>query len=171
MDIPLILLILLRLLHIISAFAWLGLGAATTFYVAPAAITAGESGFRFLKTLLTRTSYGSIFGATAGLTMLAGILLYIVGSPSRFSQVGNMVLGIGVLAGIVAGIHGGAITGRATRALGEALAQRVPDGEQSIPADSLPVLRELAAKVLSHSRVSFILMAIALVGMGSARYL
>lgn len=167
-----ILLILLRLIHIVSAFAWVGLGAATVFYIVPAATTAGESGLRFMKNLLTRTAYPRAFPMFAGLTMLAGILLYFVAdSASHFSRTGNMVLGIGALAGILAGIHGGAVTGRATKALGEGLAQHVPDGAQSIPADAQSTLADLSAKLLSHSRVSFILMVIALLGMGLARYL
>jgi hypothetical protein len=167
-----IVLVLLRLLHIVSGVAWVGLGVVTVFYIVPASVTAGESGLRFMKTLLTRTPYPRAFGMVAGLTMLAGILLYLVGnSASHFSQTGNMVLGIGALAGIAAGIHGGSATGRATSALGEALVKHVPDGAQAIPAEALATLNELSAKLQSHSRVSMALMIIALIGMGSARYL
>ena len=99
----------------------------------------------------------------SGLTTLAGILLYLFGnSASHFSQAGNMVLGIGALAGLIATIHGGAMTGRATNALSAALAKE---------GTPLPELNELAAKLLSHARLSLALMIIALVGMGSARYL
>jgi hypothetical protein len=164
--------IVLRLIHIGSAFVWVGLGLATVFYIAPAATKAGEGGLRFLKTLLTRTPYPRAFPMFAGLTMLAGILLYLVAdSASFFTRTGNMVLGMGALAGILAGIHGGAVTGRATKALGEALVKHVPDGAQSIPQDAMATLNDLSAKLLSHSRVSFILMVIALLGMGLARYL
>jgi hypothetical protein len=164
--------VLLRLLHILSAFAWIGIGAVTTLYIAPAALKSGESGLRFLKVLFTRTNIGGIVGAVAGLTTLAGILLYLVSnSASYFSQLGNIVLGIGAAAGILATIHGGAVTSRATRALTDGLNEHVPDGEQSITASGLSVLRERAESLLSHSRVSLVLMIIALIGMGSARYL
>lgn len=167
-----ILTVLLRLLHIVAAFAWVGLGAAMTFYIAPAAMAAGESGLRFLKTLLTRTSFGSIFGITAGLTTLAGILLYLFAdSASRFTQTGNMVLGIGALFGLLATIHGGAVVGRSTGALAQALAQNVPDGDQPIPADARASLTDLGQKLVGHARISMVLMVIALVGMASARYL
>lgn len=166
-----ILLVLLRLLHIVTAFAWVGLGAALTFYIAPAALAAGESGPRFLKTLFTRTSFARIFAMVAGLTTLAGILLYLVAdSASRFTSIGNMVLGIGAVAGLAATIHGGAVVGRSTRALGEALNQHVSEG-QPIPASAMSTITDLATKLLSHARVSLALMIIALVCMGSARYL
>jgi uncharacterized membrane protein len=173
MDFTNILLILLRLIHIVAAVAWVGLGAAATFYIAPAAMAAGDSGWRFLKKLFGGTSFGAIFGSAAGVTMLAGILMYIfAGSASHFSQTGNIVLGIGALFGLAAGVHGGAMTGRATTALDEALKQHVPDDDsQPIPAGGLVVLRELGAKMASHSRISMILMIVALIGMASARYL
>lgn len=167
-----ILIVLLRLLHIVSAFAWVGLGVASVFYISPSAIAAGESGMRFLKTLLTRTNYGTMFAAAAGITTLAGILLYLFAdSASRFTSTGNMVLGTGALFGILATLHGGFATGRATTALTEAVKQHVPDGAQAIAAEALPILRERAEKLMTHSRISLVLMIIALIGMGSARYL
>jgi hypothetical protein len=166
-----ILLVLLRLIHIVAAFVWVGFGVTFAFYVGPAAAAAGERGLRFLKNLLTRTSYARAFPAVAGITMLAGILLYLTGSMNHFSNTGNIVLGIGAVAGILAGVHGGAVTGRATSALGKALTQYVPDGNESIAADGLSVLRERAMKVAQDSRVSLILMIVALLGMASARYL
>jgi hypothetical protein len=167
-----IVLILLRLLHIVAAFAWVGIGITTALYIAPAAAAAGDSGLRFMKALFTRTSLPMIFPAASGLTTLAGILLYLTGNPMRiFTQTGNIVLGIGALAGLLATIHGGAVTGRSTRALVQALTQHVPDGNQPIAADGLAVLRERGTELGTHSRLSLVLMIIALIGMASARYL
>jgi hypothetical protein len=166
-----IVLVLLRLLHIVSAISWLALGGTLTFYVAPAVIAAGENGYRYLKTLFTRTAYTRAIPMVAGLTTLAGLLLYIVGNAaSHFSQTGNIVLGIGAAAGFIATIHGGAVTDRATKALSKALAN-LPEGAQSIPATTLTELNSMATTLLGHSRLSMALMLVALVCMGSARYL
>jgi hypothetical protein len=167
-----ILLVLLRLLHIIAAFAWIGLGGTLALFIAPATAMAGDNGFRFLKTLLTKTAISRLIPMAAGITMLAGILLYLVGnSASHFTSTGNAVLGIGALFGIVAGIHGGAVTGRATTALVKALEDTVSDKNEPIPADRMSEINGLMTKLLSDSRISFVMMAIALLGMGSARYL
>ena len=156
-------LVLLRLIHILTAVIWFGFGMTLTLYVAPAAVAAGDTGFRYLKSLFLNTAFNRVIPIASGLTTLAGILLYIVGNAaSHFSQTGNIVLGIGAAAGLIATIHGGALTGRATTALGEALAK---DGTP------LAQLNELAAKLLSHARISLVLMIVALVCMGSARYL
>jgi hypothetical protein len=167
-----IVLIVLRFVHIVAAFAWVGIGVTTTFFIAPAAAAAGESGLRFMKSLFTRTSLPMIFPAASGLTTLAGLLLYLVGNAtSHFSTTGNIVLGIGAVAGLLATIHGGAVTGRSTRAMVESLTQHVPDGNQPISAEGLAALRERGQDLGSHTRVSLALMLIALVGMASARYL
>lgn len=169
MNIQTILLIVLRLLHIVSAVSWIVLGASLTLYVAPAAVAAGETGYRYLKQLFTRTAYIRLVPMVAGTTTLAGILLYLVGG-GRFGPLGSAVLGIGALSGLVATIHGGAVTDRATKALSKALAT-LPDGNQSIPTATLTELNTLATTLLGHARISLILMIVALVCMGSARYL
>jgi hypothetical protein len=161
----------LRLIHIVSAFAWFGLGATMALYVAPAALAAGEGGLRFFKSLLVNTAFARAFPIAAGLTTLAGILLYLVGnSASHFSSTGNIVLGIGAVAGLLAAGHGGMATGRLTATFAEALARSVSDN-QSIAGDALTSLREQATKLAANSRISFYLMVIALLGMASARYL
>jgi uncharacterized membrane protein len=165
-----IVLVLLRLIHILAAVAWVGVGLTQVIIIGPAMAAAGDSGLRFAKALGNVPAYRMVFSVAGGLTVLAGILLYLTGSASRFSQLGNIVLGIGALAGIAAAVHGGAVTGRSAQALGQLIATTVPDSG-AIPADALAKIRAAAAEQATHTRVSFILMLIALIGMGTARYL
>ncbi len=168
-----ILLVLLRLLHIVAAFLWFGVGVAQTYLVVPAIQAAGESGLRFAKAYTSQRLGAMIMPAAAGITMLAGILLYLVGNAtSHFSQTGNIVLGLGAVFGIIAGIHGGAVTGRASSAFADALKQNVPDQPtQSISADGLTAIRAAAMKLGTDARISLVLTVVALICMGSARYL
>ncbi len=99
-----LLLAALRLIHIAAAFAWVGLSMALAVYVLPTATIIGESGLRFFKALYTRTPFSMAIAATSGVTVLAGILLYLFGASSHYSSLGNIVLGIGALAGLAAGI-------------------------------------------------------------------
>lgn len=164
-----ILLTILRFIHIVAAVIWVGLGGTMALFVGPAAAAAGESGLRFMKALFTKTRFAMAFPVASGLAMLAGLLLYATGDVSTFSTTGQIVLGIGALFGMAAGIHGGAIAGRTSKAFVETLA-KYPD-DQPIPAEGLAALRQQAMKVGSDARTSFVLMAIALIGMASARYL
>ncbi len=128
-----VVLVLLRLIHIVAAFVWFGVGFTQTFIISPAVAASGVVGMRFALTMNESRLAQMIFPAAAGITMLAGILLYIVGNAtSHFSQTGNMVLGIGAVFGIIAGIHGGMFTGRASAALGEAIS-KVSNGRRDQP--------------------------------------
>ena len=165
-----IVLVLLRLLHILAAFAWVGVSFTQVFLLAPALATSGESGLRFVKAMNSHAINRMVMPVAAVLTIVAGILLYLVGnSASHFSQTGNMVLGVGAVVGIVAAIHGGAVTGRLAGALGGLVNQYVTD--EGLSPEGLPSIRETAAKLATHTRISFVLMLVALIFMGSARYL
>lgn len=166
-----ILIVLLRLLHIVCAVLWFGLGVTQTLFILPAASKSGESGMRYLKSIVKNTPIVMAFPVLAGLTTLAGLLLYATGSHNNFSTTGNIVLGIGALAGLAATIHGGAVTGRATKALAAGLETHVSDTPGAIAGEAMTTLNGLVAKLDEHSRISMILMVVALVGMGSARYL
>ena len=156
-----IVLVVLRLIHIVAAAAWFGLGITTFFFINPAAISAGETGLRFLAKFNRLPLASNIMAMVAGTTSLAGILLYVVtNSASRFSSTGNMVLGIGALAGLLATVHGGAVMGRVAKQLDGALES----------SDFTAAQTHLLSQQ-SHARVSLVLMVIALVGMASARYL
>jgi hypothetical protein len=166
-----ILLVLLRLLHIVSAVGWIALSATLVLYVIPSAVASSETGYRYLKGLFTRTAYTKAIAPVAGIATLAGILLYVVGgASSHFSQTGNIVLGIGAVAGLIASVHGGAVVGRATKTLEKALAN-LPEGGGGIAAATMTELNGLTTTLLGHARISLILMVVALVCMGSARYL
>ena len=163
--------IVLRLIHILSAVIWVGLGATLVYFVSPAARSAGESGLRFMKSMYTHTAINRAIPTAAVITVLAGILLYVVaGSASYFSQLGNMALGTGALFGLLAAGHGGSATGRATKAMHEALNEHVRENG-TVTQEGRSVLQERASKLATHSRISFYLMMIALIGMAIARYL
>lgn len=158
----------LRLIHIVAAVLWIGLGFTLIVFVG--SVVGDEPSFRYLKALYTRTRLVSVFPAVALVTTLAGILLYLTGSPARFSTAGNIVLGIGAVAGLLTFGHGAGALGPLTAKLAGALAQSVPD-DQPIPSETLTTLRGLIEKYNSNGRISLILGLIALVGMGAARYL
>jgi hypothetical protein len=169
MNAQTLLLAVLRLLHIVSAVGWIALSASLVMFILPSAVAASETGFRYLKGLFTRTAYARAIAPFAGTTTLAGILLYLVGG-GRFGPLGSAVLGIGALAGLAATIHGGAIVGRSTTAFVKSLASLPEDGG-AIAAATLTDLNTQATKLLGEARISLALMIVALVCMGSARYI
>jgi uncharacterized membrane protein len=156
-----VLLIVLRLLHIVAAVIWFGLGITSYFFINPAAIAASQNGVGFLKSFYSLPMASSIIAIASGTTTLAGILMYaFTNVTARFSQTGNIVLGIGALAGLAATIHGGAVLGR----VGKALEGALNSGDDAAARNHL-------IEQQSAARISLILMIIALIGMASARYL
>ncbi len=162
----------LRLAHIVAAFAWVAVGTALTFVILPSLQTADASRSRALGGLLTHPWIVRALPVSSGLTMLAGLLLYVVSrAGSHFSSTGNAVLGIGAVVGILAGIHGGAFTGRALRTLRARLTGPAQGEGQAQAPDNRPEEQGLVRRAMAHSRVGLLLMTIALIAMASARYL
>jgi hypothetical protein len=159
-EIPMILVALLRLIHIVAAMSWFGAGLVAVFILP---ISGPNS--RFFHTLYRNSRFGTIFAAAGGLTTLAGLLLYATGSHARFPGTAGVVLAIGAVFGLFAVGHGGTATGRISEQYVAALEQ-LPEGTQPSPE-----LNALYDKMQLHVRISFALMVIALIGMGSARYL
>jgi hypothetical protein len=165
-----IVLIGLRLIHIVAAVSWFGMALVTFAFLIPAERLAGESGLRFMKAFYTGTPMARAFPIAAVTATLAGILLYITGSASHFSQTGNIVLGIGAVAGILAAGHGGAATGRYTGEYVAALAQNLGDKNDPLTGEQIAAISAIRDKYVLHVRISFLLMTVALIFMASARY-
>jgi hypothetical protein len=164
--------IVLRLLHIVAALGWVGMGLTLSVFVANAErLTPGDSAFRFAKHLFNDTPITRAIPISALLTTVCGLLLYSpLGNAFKyFSSTGNIVLGIGAAAGLLAFGHGFG-TGAATGRYAKALADNIKDG-QSVPAETLTMLAETRERVQRSALMSLLLMVIALIGMSLARYL
>jgi hypothetical protein len=155
---------LLRLMRIFAAVLWVGMGFTNAVIIYPA--VKGEAGFAFLKNAFAMRITSIVFPITAVLTTLAGVLLYLTGSPSRFTTAGNIVLGIGAIAGLGAFGHGGAVLSPMTNKIA-ALVKESP----KLKTEDAGNFDNLIAEYLRHMRISLISAMIALVGMGLARYL
>lgn len=164
-----IVIVLLRLIHIVTAVTWFGLGVCLVL-LNPALNWLGEQRYYTELAIYTRSRVVTLFPVISGVATLAGILLYATGSSNNFSSTGNMVLGTGALFGFISAMHGGGITGRLTKAYSQALTENVTPG-QPIPADKLNALNALVPKLSQHMWISVVLTTIALVAMASARYL
>lgn len=165
-----ILLVVLRLTHIIAAVVWVGMGITLFFFVGPAIQKAGPAGMSFARALYTQGRFSTVIGAAAGLTFLAGLLLYLVGNAmAHFTQLGNIVLGVGAIFGTLAFLHGAIILSKTTKQLGAATAALPTDGPPD--PDQIAALRTLSAKAVSEQKISMTLMLIALVCMATPRYL
>lgn len=166
-----ILRIVLRLVHILTGVTWFGISASLLFFIAPALRDSGESGLRFLKAMYTRTALTRVLPVVAIITVIAGLLLYLVtDSASYFTKVGNMVLGTGSLFGFLAAGHSLTATNKATQRLQQAAQQHIQD-KGSPTEEGVATVTALAAKLNIQSKIGFYLTLLALIMMALARYL
>jgi hypothetical protein len=161
-----------RVAHIFSGAAWFGLALATVLYVEPTARETGPEGGRFLQRVMQR-GLTLAFNIAAILTVVAGIVLYWRASggfqsAEWLSSFAGMAFGIGGLAGIVALVLGGAVTGPTSARLGrlgrELQAQGGPPS-----SDQLSQMRQLQDRLRLTGRINLVLVVIALFFMAIAR--
>ncbi len=163
---------ILRLTHIVTGVIWVGFGILVAWVLIPVAQRTGERGSAMLRTFMAHSPIGTIFGISALVTALAGLLLW----PFRvdgaidflgFGPTGDIVMAIGALVGLLAFGHGASATGRYTGVY--AAAAKAYDND---PSDAnAKALEDARDKMRLHTNVSAWLTLIAVICMSGARYL
>jgi len=147
-----------RTLHILMAASWLGAGALLTLYLLPTLRRLGPAGQPTLRSL-EGLGLSRFMAANGGLTMLSGLWLYWVltagFNAAAVSSPMGMVFGIGGVAGILAGIIGGAVIGRSIKRL-DALGEGSSNG---------PEAAALHQRIANASRLALALLLVAVVAM------
>src|SRR5512138_1350587 len=67
---------LLRIIHIVGGVFWVGGTLMMTFFIGPAIGATAEAGQRFVGHLMNNLKFSNRMSAAAGLTVLAGAILY-----------------------------------------------------------------------------------------------
>ena len=159
--------LLLRVIHILAAASWLGAAAMLTLCVLPAVRRSGAAGGTFIAEAV-RCGLPKFMAIAAGLTVLSGFSLYwhwstLVGASATQST-GGILLMAGAVAGIAAGIIGGAILAPSTKQLA-ALAD-----EDSVDAGRAARIAALHLRMTFATRLALSLLVIALVLMVMSRF-
>jgi mono/diheme cytochrome c family protein/uncharacterized membrane protein len=166
--------IVFRLLHIFGGVVWLGSGFFTIAFLQPAVTGSGLDGQRFMQSFFKNTKFEIAMPLSGLITTIAGLALYHRVSDGFnadwMGSAAGVVLSIGSVAGIAAFLHGSTAIGPVTRQM-TALMKVI--GEQGTPPseDQMGQMRALTAKTRLHGTISVGLMILAVVCMGSARYL
>jgi uncharacterized membrane protein len=164
-----ILVFILRLIHILSGVFWVGTAFFAGLFLEPAVRDTGEAGQKMMGHMIAKGRMSTRVTVAAALTVLAGATLYWIdshGFTSPWTGSGpGWGFGIGGLLGI-AGFLIGSQVGMNAAKLGRiaAAAQGKPTPEQ------IGEMQVAQKRMALASRVSSIVLLLALVCMATARY-
>jgi len=155
-----------RIVHISSTLMWMGLSFSDTLFLIPAQKAAREKGVEVTKELYYPKGMLRAYPLVGIVSAVTGVLLYATGSRKHFSPQGNVVLGIGAVAGAAAFLHG------------LPLHQAYDDHDftakivaQNPTPDNVVMLDASLDQLQRSAWISHALMILASLGMASARYL
>jgi hypothetical protein len=149
---------ILLAVHLLAAALWLGAGAMLTLYVFPAIRASAAAGGTVVAAMVRR-GLPQFMAASAGITILSGLLLYWTWSSGRGAggllNAGGIMLTLGAVAGIVAAILGGAVLSRGSKELAD-LAGATLDGAMQARVAAVH------ARMAGASRIALTLLVLAL---------
>ena len=163
--------LILRIIHIVAGAFWFGGVAMMTFFIAPTLREMGDAGPKFVANLVRNRKFTIRMSIAAGLTVLAGFVLYGIDS-SWFTSVDWMQsstgrgFGIGAVFGAIGFVYG-LLIGRTTNKLVNlgGQIQGKPSPEQAAQLGSLQ------KKQGTYSMVASISLLFSLIFMAIARFL
>lgn len=167
------LILLLRIVHIVAGVCWVGGAIVHTIFVEPSAKATAPESRKFMQYLMTRRQYGAFMGISSLLTVLAGGLLYWRSSGGfqwQWIQSGpGLMFTVGAMVGVAVYLLGTLLIAPRANRLG-ALGQQIgAAGGPPTPAQ-LAELHKLDRQMSLIGRVDFVLLAIAMFTMSTARY-
>ena len=160
---------LLRIVHIVGGVIWVGGTLTMTFFIGPTIGATGEAGQKFVGHLMNNLKFSNRMSAAAGLTVLAGIILY--GLDARAGAAWQRSgMGIGLSIGAVFAIIGfifGIMIGRTTTTMAKlgGQFQGKPTNEQ------MAQMQTLMKQQATYSNISAVALILAVIFMATARYL
>jgi len=135
-------------------------------FLEPVIHASGPEGGKVMQKLVGGTRFPLAIAASGWLTVLSGLLMYwqITGFDTAVIFTTRLPLTLGAIAGIAAGIVGTAVQGRASGQLVALGKQITAQGNPPSP-DQLATMGGLQETIQRGSRLSAVLMVLAVIGM------
>ena len=163
-------LLLLRIIHIVAGIIWVGGTLIMTFFIGPTIGATGDAGQRFVGHLMNNLKFSNRMASAAGLTILAGAILYwrdSQGFTSAWMSSGaGRGFGIGAAFALI-GFAFGLMIGRTTKAMAQLGAQF-----QGKPTnDQVNQMQAIRNQQAMYSNISVVALLLAVIFMAISRYL
>ncbi|MDX1613493.1 MAG: hypothetical protein R3300_04230 [Candidatus Promineifilaceae bacterium] len=164
--------IVLRLIHIFSGVYWLGATFLLVSFVTPTVQATGEEGRAFMQHLAFRTRFTMSLAATGGLTILSGLIMWVIlfgDGRGLFSNPYALTLTIGAVFGLAAFAVGFVFQNRSSREMRKVY-EAIQAGDGPPQPEQMAEMKRLSERINFGSRLTALLMTGALVGMSIAQY-
>lgn len=164
---------LMRVVHIFAGVLWVGAAFLFLFFINPSVKATAPGGQKFLQHFIVRRKYPTFMAVVANLTVLAGVVLFwrdasgdLLGWVQTGPGLGFTIGSVAAIAVIPLGIF---FLGPLTERIGKLGEQIEAAGGPPNP-DQLNELQRLDHRLHRLEWIDFILLAISLVTMATARY-
>lgn len=160
---------LLRIIHIVGGVIWVGGTLTMAFFIGPTIGATGEAGQKFVGHLMNNLKFSNRMSAAAGLTILAGLILYGLDARAGSAWVrSSFGIGLSIGAGFaLIGFVFGIMIGRTTKAMAQLGAQM--QGKPS--AGQLTQMQSIRKQQATYSNISAAALILSVIFMAIARYL
>ena len=160
---------LLRIIHIVGGVIWVGGTLTMAFFIGPTVGATADAGQKFVAHLMNNLKFSNRMSAAAGLTVLAGVILYSLDARAGAAWTrSGMGIGLSIGAGFaIIGFIFGILIGRTTNAMARlgAQFQGKPTNEQ------MGQMQAIRKQQATYSNISAVALILAVIFMAIARYL
>jgi len=166
-------LIILRLVHVIASVCWAGGGFIFFLFIEPTAKALAPSGMQFVEYMVTKRRFSVFMVITSTLTLLSGALLLWQYASGRWLGYMSTGPGLGFTIGSVVGmiVYFIGMLGVNPRAVKLAkIGQEIQAAGGPPTPEQGAEMHKLDRQLSTLSLVDFVLVALSLVLMGTARY-
>lgn len=164
---------LLRFVHVVAGILWAGAAISYLFFVKPSVKSIGAAGPQFMQNLMERRKYPIFMVSTSLLTVLAGGALYwIISGGLNLAWIKSgpgLGFTIGSLVALVAFLLGTFGIGPTAGQISTLGGQIAASGQGPTPEQGRK-MQSLEKKMSSIENMEFVLLAISLLTMATARY-
>lgn len=160
----------LRIVHILGGIFWVGGTLMMAFFIAPTIGATAEAGQKFVGHMMNNLKFSARMSAAAGLTILAGFILYWIDSDGFTSawMSSGAGTGFGIGAGFaLIGFVFGILVGRTLKKVAQLGAQM--QGKPS--PEQIAQLQALQKQQATYTNITALALILATIFMAIARYL
>lgn len=168
-----VLMVILRMIHILAGIFWAGATFFLVSLIVPSVAATGPEGQKFMQHLSLRSQMTREMFVTATLTALSGLVMYfyLFGlDANTLNSTYSLALGLAGLAGLAAWGVGYFVQNNSIQKM-KAISQQVEASGGPPQPEQVAQMQDLAARVSLGSRITAVLLLIAVIGMSSAQYL